>query len=116
MDNFLAGKTALVTGGTRGIGRAVAESLVRAGAAVVICGRDEGAAKRAAGELSAQTKGRVVGAAADVSRFEDVSQLFRSVDAELGGLDILVNNAGLGIMKKTADLTPKTGVRRSTLT
>ena len=107
MDTFLAGKIALVTGGTRGIGKAVAETLARSGAAVAICGRDDAAARRAAEELATRTGGKVAGKGADVSRWDEVEELFRFVDAALGGLDILINNAGIGIMKAAADLTPE---------
>jgi 3-oxoacyl-[acyl-carrier protein] reductase len=100
MDNFLEGKTAVVTGGTRGIGRAVAKALAECGASVVICGRSQGAAEKAAAELGAKVKGR----AADVSKPEDVRALFAFADAQLGGLDILVNNAGVGVFSSVAEL------------
>jgi 3-oxoacyl-[acyl-carrier protein] reductase len=106
MDKFLAGKTAIVTGATRGIGRAVAESLLQAGAAVAICGRSENSVRSAVSEL-AETGGKVVGHAADVGSFEQVRSLFQFVDAELGGLDILVNNAGIGVFRSVAELSPE---------
>ncbi len=104
MQRFLEGKIAAVTGGTRGIGRAVAESLLAAGAAVAVCGKNEQGVQRAVREL-AQTGGRVAGCAADVSRWEDVERFFQLVDQELGGLDILVNNAGVGVFAPVADLS-----------
>jgi NAD(P)-dependent dehydrogenase (short-subunit alcohol dehydrogenase family) len=104
MERFLEGRAAVVTGGTRGIGRAVAEALVGAGAAVAICGRSEESVSRAVAELGAGG-GKVAGRAADVSDAAEVAALFRMVDERLGGLDILVNNAGIGAFASVADLT-----------
>ena len=104
MDS-LNGKIAVVTGGTRGIGRAIAERLLRDGAAVSICGRGQAAVERAAGEM--RSLGRVFGVAADVSRVEGARALFTAVDGEFGGLDILVNNAGQGRFKKVGEMTPE---------
>src|ERR1051325_10287665 len=104
-DLFLTGKAAIVTGGTRGIGRAIASSLCRAGAAVVICGRDPEHVQKATTEISSDTGARIPGAAADVADAHDVAALFEFADQQIGGLDILVNNAGIGIFKSVADLT-----------
>jgi 3-oxoacyl-[acyl-carrier protein] reductase len=101
----LSGKLAIVTGGTRGIGRAIAERLLNEGAAVAICGRNQQTVDRAVAEM--KTRGRIVGAAADVRREEQVRKLFETVDAEFGGLDILVNNAGEGVFRKTGEMTPE---------
>lgn len=101
----LKGKLAIVTGGTRGIGRAIAERLLQDGAAVAICGRDAEGVARAVSEMS--ELGRVFGAPADVSDVESVRAFFEAVDREFGGLDILVNNAGQGFYKKVADMTPE---------
>lgn len=105
MERFLDGQVALVTGGTRGIGRAVAQELLRAGATVVICGRNEESLKQAIEDLSRD--GKVLGRIADVAREEDVRQLFAFIDQECQRLDILVNNAGVGVFKSVADLTPE---------
>src|SRR5271165_984623 len=105
MDLFLKGRNAVVTGGTRGIGRAVAEALLREGASVAICGRTPQSVEIAVMEMAAQSKSKVMGKAADVSKKEDVTNFFTFVDRELGGLDILVNNAGVGVFKTTAELT-----------
>jgi NAD(P)-dependent dehydrogenase (short-subunit alcohol dehydrogenase family) len=105
MDKFLSGKVAVVTGGTRGIGRAIAERLLREGAAVAICGRSGEGVARAVKELTQTTGGRVLGEAADISQPEDVRKLFQSVDQHLGGLRILINNAGLGIFRRVADMS-----------
>ena len=101
----LSGKIAIVTGGTRGIGRAIAERLLREGAAVAICGRSEESVARAAAEM--KPLGRLFGHPADVSDPGQVEQFFLAVDAAFGGLDILVNNAGAGFFRKVADMTPE---------
>jgi 3-oxoacyl-[acyl-carrier protein] reductase len=106
MERFLEGKFAVVTGGTRGIGRAIAEALLKSGAAVAICGRSAESVDRAVAELKAGG-GRAIGRAADVSSSDDVAELFRYVEAEFGGLDILVNNAGVGGFASVADMTPE---------
>jgi len=103
MPKLLEGKSALVTGGTRGIGRAVAEALLREGASVAICGRSEESVNRALSEMGA-IGGKVAGCGADVSNPDDVAALFRMVDEQLGGLDILINNAGLGVFASVADM------------
>lgn len=106
----LKGKTALVTGGTRGIGRAVAERLLVAGASVAICGRTEESVASAVEEMSTQfsTGGlSVVGRAADVRSEVEVRALFEWLDGVQGGPDILVNNAGIGIFKDLAALQPE---------
>ncbi len=105
MDTFLEGKFALVTGGTRGIGRAVSEALLRCGAAVAVCGRSEQGVSKAVQEMTAATRGKVIGKQADISKSEDVAALFRYATEQFGGLDILVNNAGLGIFTSVADMT-----------
>ncbi len=104
MEKFLEGKSAVVTGGTRGIGRAVAEALLGAGASVTICGRSAEAVSRTVAELGA-SGGKVAGCAADVSNPGDVAALFGTVDERFGGLDILINNAGVGVFASVADLT-----------
>jgi 3-oxoacyl-[acyl-carrier protein] reductase len=90
----IKGKTAVVTGGTKGIGRAIAEALVREGAKTVICGRDSVALADAVRDLSAD--GEVSGKHCDVSRWEEVEALFAFAAQTYGGVDILVNNAGIG--------------------
>jgi 3-oxoacyl-[acyl-carrier protein] reductase len=86
----LSGRTALVTGSTRGIGRSIAEALAACGAKVVVSGRDELRAKETAGQI-----GAALGFAADISDPAAVTSLIAAVENELGSLDILVNNAGL---------------------
>jgi len=103
MTTSLTGKRALVTGGTRGIGRAIVEQLLEAGAHVAFCGRTD--SDWAEEELRAKGFVHSYATACDVSIPEQVAELFRFADAKLGGLDILVNNAGIGIFKPTGELT-----------
>jgi len=100
----LSGKIAIVTGGTRGIGRAIAEYLLREGVHVAICGRKQESVDTAVDEMCGL--GKVVGYATDISRVEEVRKFFRKVD-ELGGLDILINNAGQGAFRKVGEMSPE---------
>jgi NAD(P)-dependent dehydrogenase (short-subunit alcohol dehydrogenase family) len=92
----LAGAVSLVTGGSRGIGRAVALRLAKMGSSVAICGRDIKALQSVAAELQSRVP-RVFSRAADVSRSADVATLVDETEAALGPISILVNNAGLGV-------------------
>jgi 3-oxoacyl-[acyl-carrier protein] reductase len=103
----LQNKVCLVTGGTRGIGLAIARMLLAEGAKVVICGRSEEGVTRAVQELEAESPSKVKGKAADVSVYEDVRALFSFVDREFGGLDVLVNNAGIGHFAKVSEASPE---------
>ncbi|BAS27463.1 3-oxoacyl-[acyl-carrier-protein] reductase [Limnochorda pilosa] len=89
----LAGRAAVVTGGTRGLGEAIAARLAREGASVLICGRNEADAKAAAERLSAH--GRVEGTACDVGDAEQAEAVVRRCLELFDGLHILVNNAGI---------------------
>ena len=91
MQIDLSGKVALVTGSTRGIGRAIAETLAGAGALVAVVGRDLARAEAAAAEVGHGARGF----ACDVSDTAQVTALVAAVEAAFGTLDILVNNAGL---------------------
>lgn len=95
----------IVTGGTRGIGRAVVERLLRDGAGVAFCGRKADSVARAVAEM--KSLGRVFGHAADITDYSQVRDFFRAAAHDLGGLDILVNNAGEGVFKKVADMSPE---------
>lgn len=105
LDKFLTGKQAVVTGGTRGIGRAIAEALLRHGADVAICGRSDDSVAQAVEELASATGGKVTGRRADVGKEEDVRQFFRFIDGQFGGLDILVNNAGVGLFRPVGEMS-----------
>ena len=93
MDLELVGRVALVTGGSRGIGKPFALELAREGGDVAVCARDAGALNSAASELAAETGRRVVAIAADTSDGPSVERLAESTASQLGGIDILVNCA-----------------------
>ena len=98
----LSGKVALVTGGSRGIGRAIASRLYGAGARVAIVGRDKARAEAAAGELG----DRAIAVAADVADATQVGIAVAETEKALGPIDILVNNAGLtrdGLLVRMSD-------------
>ena len=106
----LKGKTALVTGGTKGIGEAITRRLLATGADVAICGRDSDTVQSVVAQLRADfaaTPVKVDGKSADVGNESAVQALFEWLDAGLGGPDILVNNAGVGIFKDLAELSPR---------
>jgi 3-oxoacyl-[acyl-carrier protein] reductase len=102
METSLEGKLAVVTGGTRGVGLAIADALLDSGVEVAICGRTEESVAKALKELGRNGR-KPAGKAADVSKPEDVRAFFEFVDGQFGGLDILVNNAGVGIFSSVAE-------------
>ncbi len=79
--------------------------LAREGAAVAICGRHRDAVDTAAAELNEHTGGKVKGKVADVRSHEQVTELFKFIDEEFGGLDVLVNNAGVGVFGSISELS-----------
>ena len=98
---------AAVTGGSKGIGLAVAEALVRRGASVAIGARTEGEVRRAAEALNAAGPGRAAGFVCDVRRAEDCEALVGGAAESFGHLDLLVNNAGLGVFAPVAEMAPE---------
>ena len=95
MDLGLTGRRALVTGGSKGIGYAVADELLAEGASVAVCSRTVDELSKAADELRARhPDATVVDVVADVTRADEVDRLVTTAGEQLGGLDILVNNAG----------------------
>jgi NADP-dependent 3-hydroxy acid dehydrogenase YdfG len=100
----LVGKVALVTGGNRGIGKAIAARLVRLGAAVSICGRDSETLAATAKELQA-TGARIHSQRADVTKSSDIEVLVNETEATLGAISILVNNAGMGLFGPVQEKT-----------
>ena len=103
----LSGKSAIVTGSTKGIGRAIAESLVREGLNVCVSARSEDEVLRAVEELGDAGVGRVTGAVCDVRDTQEVRALFEHTVAEFGGVDVLVNNAGIGLFQTVEEMSPE---------
>ena len=100
----LTGQTALITGGSKGIGRAICLALAREGANIVFAARDEGRIGETMEELK-EMSGRVLAVRADVRYEEDVKRLILKAVDEFGGLDILVNNAGVAYRKPLVETT-----------
>lgn len=98
LDRFqLDGKTAIVTGGNRGIGRGISDAMAEAGANVVIANRDEDAGNEAAAEIADETGAKTLAVATDVTDPEDAKNLVAETVDEFGTVDVLVNNAGITI-------------------
>jgi 3-oxoacyl-[acyl-carrier protein] reductase len=100
-ERALAGKVTLVTGGSRGIGYAIAEGLTAQGATAVITGRNTKDLETARQRLG----GATLAVAADVRKPEDAERAVGEAVARFGGLDVLVNNAGVGLFNNAADMT-----------
>jgi 3-oxoacyl-[acyl-carrier protein] reductase len=103
----LKDKTAIITGGARGIGRGIAEALASGGASVCISGRGREDLDRAVKELKGLGEGGVTGTTCDVRDYGQVKALFSFAVSEFGGLDILVNNAGIGIFESVEEMSPE---------
>src|SRR5262245_9248756 len=104
-DGFsLKGRVALVTGASRGIGRAIALALAGAGADVACCARSHEQVEQAAAEIR-DRGGRAVGLRLDVTRTHDIERTVREAESALGPVHILVNNAGIILEKKTVEVT-----------
>jgi NAD(P)-dependent dehydrogenase (short-subunit alcohol dehydrogenase family) len=100
----MTGRVAVVTGGTRGIGRAIAEGYVCAGARVTVVGRNEADCKETAQHLR-ELGGEAIGVSADMSRLDDLGRIVGQTVSELGGLDVLVNNAGTSGQERVGSFT-----------
>ena len=103
----LKGKVAIVTGGTKGIGRAVAEALVREGVNVCISARSRSEIDETLEALCALKAGNANGIVSDVCNYSQVKPLFELTAGQFGGLDILVNNAGIGLFQTVEDMSPE---------
>jgi len=103
----LSGKVAFVTGGSRGIGLAIARVLVLEGAQVAITGKSDAHLSAARPLIEAEGPASVETLKADVRRYEDVERALAAVVARFGGLDIVINNAGVGIFANVADMSPE---------
>jgi len=105
-DRFGVDGPAIVTGGTRGIGRAVAETFAADGADVALCSRDGEEATAVAAEIEDGHAGRTIGVECDVRDRDAVAALVEATVEEFGGLDTLVNNAGASFMAGFDDISP----------
>ncbi|WP_026450018.1 SDR family oxidoreductase [Aequorivita capsosiphonis] len=105
--NDLGTKSALITGGTKGIGYGIAEALLKEGINVAITGRNKKSAEQAAKKLNANANDRAqaIGVEADVRSFESQEQAIKTVVDAFGAVDILIANAGLGHFASVEDLT-----------
>jgi 3-oxoacyl-[acyl-carrier protein] reductase len=103
----LAGKRALITGGSRGLGKAAALKLAVAGAKVVILGRDRAALADTAAEITA-AGGQAITGACDLGKISEIEGLVPGLVDQLGGVDILVNNAGSSLRRPLLELTVDT--------
>ena len=105
MDLELQGKTALITGGSKGIGKAIAVALAEEGVDVAIAARSQDTLDEAAEEISVATGRKVVTISADTTKWSDVQRMVETAVAELGGVDILVNSAAMvgGQVRGTID-------------
>jgi NAD(P)-dependent dehydrogenase (short-subunit alcohol dehydrogenase family) len=100
----LTGRTAIVTGGSKGLGEAIAAGLASAGANVVVTSRDEGLASAAAKRIAADHGHKAIGMAIDVCNCDQVTSMIDRALADFGRIDILVNNAGINIRGPIEDL------------
>ncbi len=105
MDTSLQGRTALITGGSLGLGKAMAAAFYGAGARVAILARRQGPLDEAAAEIGANPGGEIFAVACDVSDAEAVNGAHAAVVERFGGVDILVNNAGQSAAKPFAEIT-----------
>jgi len=105
MNGSVKEKSAIVTGSTKGIGRAIAEGLLGAGARVTLSARDEKEVAAVGKELEQKHAKRVLARRCDVRRESDVTSLFEETERAFGGIDILVNNAGVGFFKNLEEMS-----------
>jgi 3-oxoacyl-[acyl-carrier protein] reductase len=103
----LENKVALVTGGTKGIGRAIANALLAEGASVCVSARDVDVIGRTSRRSSKSNGGREIMFPCDVRNYDHVTGLIGYTVKELGGLDILINNAGIGIFETVEETSPE---------
>jgi len=103
----LTGKVAIVTGGSKGIGRAIARALVHEGANVVATARGEAGLSAARRDIEGAGPGGVETLQADVRKYDDMTRAVDAAAARFGGVDFLINNAGVGIFSNIADLAPQ---------
>ena len=102
----LKGKVAFITGGSRGIGLAIARALVSEGVNVAVTGRSDAHLSAARPEIEGAGPGAVETLQGDVRRYADMERALAATVARFGGLDVVINNAGVGIFADVADMTP----------
>jgi NAD(P)-dependent dehydrogenase (short-subunit alcohol dehydrogenase family) len=107
MKNELRGRSAIVTGGSRGIGLAIARALVAEGVNVTITARDPAHLSAARPRIESAGPGAVETLRADVRSYQDAESVVSAAVARFGGLDILVNNAGVGVFVNVAEMSPQ---------
>ena len=106
MDIRLNGRSAVVTGGSKGLGLAIAEEYAKSGADVAILARDQGALAEAKAKIQAGAPGRKVSAiSCDVSKAADIRKTYDQIMSEFGKIDIYVNNAGQSTRGPSETLT-----------
>jgi NAD(P)-dependent dehydrogenase (short-subunit alcohol dehydrogenase family) len=103
----LTGKVAFVTGGSRGIGLAIARALVAEGVQVTITGTNESHLAKARREIEAAGPGAVESLRGDVRRYDEVERAVSATVTRFGGLDFLINNAGVGVFAEVAEMSPE---------
>jgi 3-oxoacyl-[acyl-carrier protein] reductase len=106
MSVSLKDKIAVVTGGTKGIGRKICEALIQEGARVVLTARTEKEVMQCTHELKQNAPQQVAGRVCDVRDYNQVKSVMAFTGASWGGIDFLINNAGIGIFANISDLTP----------
>jgi 3-oxoacyl-[acyl-carrier protein] reductase len=105
--NVISNKSAVVTGGTRGIGYAIADALLAQGFSVLICGTNQKGVDGAVHRLAAVHGDSIAGSVCDVRKYENVRTLMLDATQRYGGPDVLINNAGIGKFSSVEKLTPE---------
>ncbi len=106
MEN-IKGKTAYITGGSKGIGLGIAASMVQEGMNVLITGRNEEDLNKAVADLNEMGEGKAAGVASDVRNYESQQQAVNAAVETFGGIDVVIANAGIGHFGSIEDLTPQ---------
>ncbi len=101
------GKSAVVTGGTRGIGAAIVDALLHQGSSVLFCGTRQAGIDQAVKRLKSRYGSRVTGMVCNVRNHTEVHELMLETERLYGGLDILVNNAGIGLFSSVEQMAPE---------
>jgi len=105
--NRIENRVAIVTGGTKGIGKAITSSLLKQGAKVMICSRHKADGDKCVREFSEVAEGRIASTTCDVRNLEQVRSLVAFTAECFGGIDILINNAAVGLFADVGEMTPE---------